>query len=74
MRKYFEKVAAHHGLEYKVNEYIMAEDPGRLNDYDHDSDDDGATFYVTNMREPVSISKYIVSYIVCMQKKHVLIL
>eukprot|EP01083_Nonionella_stella_P310290 1101893_1 len=47
LRKYFEKVAAHHGLQYKVTEYDMAEDPGS-----HDE----ATFYVTHLREPVSRS------------------
>lgn len=45
MRNYFRKVAAHHGLQFDVHEYTMAEDPGT-----HDE----ATFYVTNLREPVS--------------------
>ena len=43
LRIYFQKVAAHHGLEWAVAESAMAEDPG-LND---------ETFYATNMREPV---------------------
>ena len=47
LRFYFEKVAQHHGLEYAVEEYSVAEDPGSSNE---------PTFYVTNMREPVSRS------------------
>mmetsp|Transcript_13910 Transcript_13910/g.30325 ORF Transcript_13910/g.30325 Transcript_13910/m.30325 type:complete len:746 (+) Transcript_13910:15-2252(+) len=47
LRKYFAKVAAHHGLKYMVLEYHMAEDPGSY---------DEATFYVTHLREPVSRS------------------
>lgn len=39
------KVAAHHGLQFAVTEYDMAEDPGSHDD---------ATFYVTHLREPVS--------------------
>ena len=54
MRKYFEKVAAHRGLEYMVEEYTVAEDPT------FDDKDDGATFYVTNMREPVRIMLYMI--------------
>ena len=47
LRFYFEQVAQHHGLEYAVEEYSVAEDPGSSN---------VPTFYVTNMREPVSRS------------------
>ena len=39
------KVAVHHGLQFAVTEYDMAEDPGSHDD---------ATFYVTHLREPVS--------------------
>ena len=48
LRRYLQKVAAHHGLNYKVFEYGMAEDPG--------SYEDEATLYVTHLREPVSRS------------------
>ena len=47
LRRYFDKVAKHHGLQFKVIEYEMAEEP---------STNDEATFYVTHMREPVSRS------------------
>ncbi|KAL9187203.1 hypothetical protein ACHAXT_010923 [Thalassiosira profunda] len=47
LRKYFQKVAAHHGLEFKAVEYDMAEDPGSS---------DVPTLYVTHLREPVSRS------------------
>lgn len=47
LRRYFEKVAAHHGLDFKAEEYSMAEDP---------SSHDDATLYVTHLREPVSRS------------------
>jgi hypothetical protein len=47
LRRYFEKVAAHHGLNFKAEEYTVAEDPGT-----HDE----ATLYVTHLREPVSRS------------------
>mmetsp|Transcript_18281 Transcript_18281/g.44034 ORF Transcript_18281/g.44034 Transcript_18281/m.44034 type:complete len:490 (-) Transcript_18281:61-1530(-) len=47
LRRYFEKVAAHHGLEFVVTESFAAEDPGS-----HDE----ATFYVTHMKEPTSRS------------------
>ncbi|KAL3791687.1 hypothetical protein HJC23_003944 [Cyclotella cryptica] len=47
LRYYFERVARHHGLEYSVLEYENAEFPGS-----HDM----ATFYVTNLREPVARS------------------
>ncbi len=59
LRRYLQKVAKHHGLEFEVLEYGMAEDPG-TRDYDDDDDDDGATFYVTHLREPVlhSISHF----------------
>ena len=42
---YFEKVAAHHGLIFASTEYEAAEKPGSRDD----------TFYVTNLREPVSL-------------------
>lgn len=48
MRNYFRKVALHHGLEFAVTEYDMAEDPGSRHDV--------PTFYVTNLREPVARS------------------
>ena len=38
-------MAAHHGLEWAVAESTLAEDPGSHDEH---------TFYVTNMREPVS--------------------
>ena len=49
LRRYLQKVAAHHGLKYKVFEYGMAEDPG--------SYEDEATLYVTHLREPERIIK-----------------
>ena len=49
LAKYLEKVAAHHGLEFKAVEFDMAEDPGSS---------DETTFYVTHMREPVSYIVY----------------
>lgn len=48
LRFYLQKVAAHHGLEFAVTEYGVAEEPGSH------STSKGATFYVTNLREPVS--------------------
>ncbi|KAL3816243.1 hypothetical protein ACHAXA_002189 [Cyclostephanos tholiformis] len=48
LRRYFEKVASHHGLRFDVMEFGMAEDPG--------SHPDEPTFYVTHLREPVSRS------------------
>lgn len=45
LRRYFRKVAAHHGLQFAVTEFDVAEDPGSYDD---------ATFYVTHLREPVS--------------------
>ena len=44
-------MAAHHGLEWAVAESTLAEDPGS-----HDEN----TFYVTNMREPVSQNEDII--------------
>ena len=41
-------MASHHGLQFEVLEFGMAEDPG--------SRPDEATFYVTHLREPVSRS------------------
>ena len=49
LKKYFMKVAAHHGLEFHSDEFVEAEDP-------RSSYNDRATFYVTHMREPVSRS------------------
>ena len=49
LKQYFRKVAKHHGLVFASDEYVVAEDPGSY-------DDDRATFYVTNLREPVSRS------------------
>ena len=48
LRSYFMKVAGHHGLQFGVEEYEAAEDRGSHNESDM------ATFYVTNLREPVS--------------------
>lgn len=48
MHKYLDKVAQHYGLELKATEWAGMEEPG--------TDDDGATFYVTHLREPVSRS------------------
>jgi hypothetical protein len=45
LKRYFQKVAAHHGLAFASDEFEAAEDPGSSDD---------ATFYVTHMREPVS--------------------
>ena len=42
-------MAKHHGLVFASDEYVVAEDPGSY-------DNDRATFYVTNLREPVSRS------------------
>lgn len=45
-------MASHHGLRFEVLEFGPADDPGsRIGD-----DDDGATLYVTHVREPVSRS------------------
>ena len=41
-------VAAHYGLQFTHSEYGRAEDPGSFDQSDM------ATFYVTNLREPVS--------------------
>jgi len=46
MKRYFQKVAAHHGLEFASDEFTAAEDPGSA---------DETTFYVTHLREPVSL-------------------
>jgi len=51
LRRYFEKVAAHHGLEYEAVEFFHAEDPSSHHDHD-----DEATLYVTHLREPVARS------------------
>lgn len=48
LKQYFRKVAAHYGLEFHYDEYTVAEDPG--------SHEDAATFYVTNLRDPVARS------------------
>lgn len=52
MHKYLGKVANHYGLELKAVEWSAMEEPGTY--------DDGATFYVTHLREPVdrSISQF----------------
>lgn len=48
LKQYFRKVAKHYGLIFDYDEYTVAEDPG--------SHHDESTFYVTNLREPVSRS------------------
>jgi len=52
MHKYLSKVANHYGLELMAVEWSGMEEPGTY--------DDGATFYVTHLREPVdrSISQF----------------
>jgi hypothetical protein len=47
LKKYFQKVAKHHGLEFHFDEFVVAETPGSHDD---------ATFYVTNLREPLARS------------------
>ena len=46
LKRYLNKVAAHHGLQFKAEEFTVAEEPGSKQD----------TFYVTHMREPVARS------------------
>jgi hypothetical protein len=54
--RYFEKVAAQYGLTFTIVEYDNAEFPGSHVVVDHDEEEDGATFYVTHLREPISRS------------------
>jgi hypothetical protein len=51
--RYFEKVATHYGLTFTIVEYDNAEFPGS---HVVEEDEDGATFYVTHLREPISRS------------------
>jgi len=57
LKRYLQKVTAHHGLKFKAEEFTVAEEPGSRQD----------TFYVTHMREPVarSISHFKCKYIMC---------
>jgi len=47
MHKYLAKVSDYYGIELKAVEWAGMEEPGK-------NHDDGATFYVTHLREPVS--------------------
>ncbi|KAL7537977.1 hypothetical protein ACHAXR_008197 [Thalassiosira sp. AJA248-18] len=48
VHRYLSKVAQHHGLELKATEWTAMEEPGTY--------DDGATFYISHLREPVDRS------------------
>ena len=54
---YFAKVAARHGLDFKVVEWSAMEEPGSL--------EDAETFYVTHIREPVSLFRDCFETCVC---------
>lgn len=63
LRRYLEKVAAHHGLEFRAMEYTVAEDPGSR---------EAETLYVTHMREPVSLHLYFALLELALKKVHVM--
>lgn len=48
VHKYLGAVAEHYGIELKAVEWLAMEEPGS-----REYEDDGATFYVTHLREPV---------------------